>query len=64
MNTLIDTMPEHVKDRIANLTRQKIDLEDRLEYTQGFTARSILENELMEVIHSIMLLTQPYNSKK
>jgi len=64
MNTLIDTMPEHVKDRIANLTRQKIDLEDRLEYTQGFTARSILENELMEVIHSIKLLTQPFNSKE
>ena len=59
-NTQVDTMPEHVKQRIAELTRQKIMLEDQLEYTNGFTRRAHIEQQLYDVIHSITLLTHPY----
>ena len=59
-NTQVDTMPEHVKQRIAELTRQKIMLEDQLEYTNGFTRRAHIEQQLDDVIHSITLLTHPY----
>ena len=59
-NTEVDTMPEHVKQRIAELTRQKIMLEDQLEYTNGFTRRAHIEQQLYDVIHSITLLTHPY----
>ena len=58
--TTIDIMPEHVKLRIAELTRQKIMLEDQLEYTNGFTRRAHIEQQLYDVIHSITLLTHPY----
>ena len=56
----VDTMPEHIKQRIAELTRQKIMLEDQLEYTNGFTRRAHIEQQLYDVIHSITLLTHPY----
>lgn len=56
----IETMPEHVKQRITELTRQKIMLEDQLEYTNGFTRRAHIEQQLYDVIHSITLLTHPY----
>lgn len=56
----IETMPEHIKQRIAELTRQKIMLEDQLEYTNGFTRRAHIEQQLYDVIHSITLLTHPY----
>jgi lipase chaperone LimK len=60
MHTTIGIMPEHVKQRIAELTRQKIMLEDQLEYTHSFTRRTHIEQELYDVIHSITLLTHPY----
>lgn len=56
----IETMPEHIKQRIAELTRQKIMLEDQLEYTNSFTRRMEIEQNLYDVIHSITLLTHPY----
>jgi len=56
----IKTMPEHVKQRIAELTRQKIMLEDQLEWTNGFTRRTHIEQQLYDVIHSITVLTHPY----
>lgn len=59
-HTQISTMPEHVKQRIAELTRQKIMLEDQLEHTNGFTRRTQIEHDLYDVIHSITLLTHPY----
>jgi len=59
----IETMPEHIKQRIAELTRQKIMLEDHIEQTNSFTKRSMLEQDLYDIIHSIMLLTQPYTGE-
>jgi hypothetical protein len=59
----IETMPEHIKQRIAELTRQKIMLEDQIEQTNSFTKRSMLEQDLYDIIHSIMLLTQPYTGE-
>lgn len=59
-HTQTHTMPEHIKQRIAELTRQKIMLEDQLEYTNGFTRRAHIEQQLYDVIHSITLLTHPY----
>lgn len=56
----IKTMPEHIKQRIAELTRQKIMLEDQLEWTNGFTRRAHIEQQLYDVIHSITVLTHPY----
>jgi len=35
-------------------------LEDQLEYTNGFTRRAHIEQQLYDVIHSITLLTHPY----
>lgn len=62
-NDNIETMPEHIKQRIAELSRQKIILEDQIEHTNNFTKRSMLEQDLYDVIHSIMLLTHPYTGK-
>lgn len=59
----IKTMPEHIKQRIAELTRQKIMLEDQIEQTNSFAKRSMLEQDLYDIIHSIMLLTQPYTGE-
>ena len=59
-NTQVITMPEHIKQRIAESTRQKIMLEDQLEYTNGFTRKAHIEQQLYDVIHSITLLTHPY----
>jgi len=59
----IETMPEHIKQRIAELTRQKIMLEDQIEQTNSFAKRSMLEQDLYDIIHSIMLLTQPYTGE-
>jgi len=62
-NTL-ELMPEHVKLRIAELSRQKIILEDQIEHSNSFSQRSMLEQDLYDVIHSIMLLTRPYTGKQ
>ena len=62
--TIIDIMPEHVKLRIAELSRQKIILEDQIEHSNSFSQRSMLEQDLYDVIHSIMLLTRPYTGKQ
>ena len=58
--TTLELMPEHVKLRIAELSRQKIILEDQIEHSNSFSQRSMLEQDLYDVIHSIMLLTRPY----
>lgn len=62
--TTIELMPEHVKLRIAELSRQKIILEDQIEHCNSFSQRSMLEQDLYDVIHSIMLLTRPYTGKQ
>ena len=62
--TTIDIMPEHVKLRIAELSRQKIILEDQIEHCNSFSQRSMLEQDLYDVIHSIMLLTRPYTGEQ
>lgn len=59
----IELMPEHVKLRIAELSRQKIILEDQIEHCNSFSQRSMLEQDLYDIIHSIMLLTQPYTGE-
>ena len=59
-NNNIETMPEHIKQRIAELSRQKIILEDQIEHANSFSKRSMLEQDLYDVIHSITLLTHPY----
>jgi len=59
----IETMPQHIKQRIAELTRQKIMLEDQIEHSNSFTKRSMLEQDLYDIIHSIMLLTHPYTGE-
>ena len=62
--TTIDIMPEHVKLRIAELSRQRIILEDQIEHCNSFSQRSMLEQDLYDVIHSIMLLTRPYTGEQ
>jgi hypothetical protein len=62
-NTQMITMPEHIKQRIAELSRQKIILEDQIEHCNSFSQRSMLEQDLYDVIHSIMLLTRPYTGE-
>jgi hypothetical protein len=62
--TIIELMPEHVKLRIAELSRQKIILEDQIEHCNSFSQRSMLEQDLYDVIHSIMLLTRPYTGEQ
>jgi hypothetical protein len=62
--TTLELMPEHVKLRIAELSRQKIILEDQIEHCNSFSQRSMLEQDLYDVIHSIMLLTRPYTGKQ
>ena len=62
--TIIDIMPEHVKLRISELSRQKIILEDQIEHCNSFSQRSMLEQDLYDVIHSIMLLTRPYTGEQ
>jgi hypothetical protein len=63
-NDNIETMPQHIKQRIAELSRQKIILEDQIEHSNSFSQRSMLEQDLYDVIHSIMLLTRPYTGKQ
>jgi hypothetical protein len=63
-NNNIETMPEHIKQRIAELSRQKIILEDQIEHANSFSKRSMLEQDLYDVIHSIALLTHPYTGKQ
>jgi len=63
INNKIETMPQHIKQRIAELTRQKIMLEDQIEHSNSFTKRSMLEQDLYDIIHSIMLLTHPYTGE-
>jgi hypothetical protein len=62
--TTLELMPEHVKLRIAELSRQKIILEDQIEHCNSFSQRSMLEQDLYDVIHSIMLLTRPYTGEQ
>ena len=63
-NDNIETMPQHIKQRIAELSRQKIILEDQIEHCNSFSQRSMLEQDLYDVIHSIMLLTRPYTGEQ
>ena len=63
-NDNIETMPQHIKQRIAELSRQKIILEDQIEHCNSFSQRSMLEQDLHDVIHSIMLLTRPYTGEQ
>lgn len=49
---MIETMTQATKDRIADLERQKIDLEDRLEML-GYAGNLVRMHELEEKIFEI-----------
>ena len=49
---MINTMTKETKERIADLERQKIDLEDRLE-TLGYTGNLVKMHQLEEEIFEI-----------
>ena len=56
---MVETMTQDVKDRIANLERQKIDLEGRLEmlsYTNNMVKMVEIENEIFEIEDTIKKL--------
>ena len=56
---MVETMTQDVKDRIANLERQKIDLEGRLEmlsYTNNMVRMVEIENEIFEIEDTIKKL--------
>lgn len=53
-------MTQDVKDRIANLERQKIDLEDQLEmisYSNNLVKMHQIESEIFEIEDTIKKLT-------
>ena len=53
---MVQTMTQDVKDRIADLERQKIDLEDRLEmlsYANNMVKMVEIENEIFEIEDTI-----------
>ena len=57
---MIKTMTQETKDRIAELERQKIDLEDRLEmlgYAGNLVQMHKLEEEIFEIEDTIKKLT-------
>jgi len=56
---MIKTMTQDTKDRIANLERQKIDLEDRLEtlsYSGNLVKMHEIEEEIFEIEDTIQKL--------
>ena len=56
---MVQTMTQDVKDRIADLERQKIDLESRLEmlsYTKNMVKMVEIENEIFEIEDTIKKL--------
>jgi len=56
---MVETMTQDVKDRIADLERQKIDLESRLEmlsYTNNMVRMVEIENEIFEIEDTIKKL--------
>jgi hypothetical protein len=57
---MVKTMTQDVKDRIADLERQKIDLEDRLEmlsYSNNLVKMHQIESEIYEIEDTIGKLT-------
>lgn len=57
---MVKTMTQDVKDRIADLERQKIDLEDRLEmlsYSNNLVRMVKIEDEIFEIEDTIKKLT-------
>lgn len=53
---MVKTMTQDVKDRIADLERQKIDLEDRLEmlsYSNNLVKMHQIESEIYEIEDTI-----------
>ena len=56
---MIETMTQETKDRIADLERQKIDLEDRLEmlsYANNLVKMVQIEQEIFEIEDTIKKL--------
>ena len=56
---MVETMTQDTKDRIANLERQKIELEDRLEmlgYAGNLVQMHKLEEEIFEIDDTIKKL--------
>ena len=56
---MVQTMTQDVKDRIADLERQKIDLESRLEmlsYTNNMVKMVEIEQEIYEIEDTISKL--------
>ena len=55
---MVKTMTQDTKDKIRDLERQKIDLEDRLEYVGSNLVKMVeIENEIYEVEDTIKKLT-------
>ena len=57
---MVKTMTQDVKDRIADLERQKIDLEDQLEmlsYSKNLVKMHQIESEIYEIEDTIGKLT-------
>jgi len=57
---MVKTMTQDVKDRIADLERQKIDLEDQLEmlsYSNNLVKMHQIESEIYEIEDTIGKLT-------
>ena len=55
---MVKTMTQDTKDRIADLERQKIALEDRLEYVgNNLVKMHQIEQEIFEIEDSICKLT-------
>ena len=57
---MVETMTQDTKDRIANLERQKIDLQDRLEmlsYSSNLVKMHQIEQEIFEIEDTIQKLT-------
>ncbi len=49
---MVETMTQDTKDRIADLERQKIELEDRLE-TLGYSGNLVKMHQIEEEIYEI-----------
>ena len=57
---MVETMTQDTKDRIADLERQKIDLQDRLEmlsYSSNLVKMHQIEQEIFEIEDTIQKLT-------
>ena len=58
--TMVETMTQDTKDRIAELERQKIDLNDQLEilgYTGNLVKMHEIEEQIFEIEDTIKKLT-------